>query len=99
MTNTDTALRAEVRSRIEAFVRQVCGFRGDITDDVSFTEIDIDSLELVALTQELQREYGVALNDERLLGLDRVGQAVDLVTQRITASRAVPSDAQGHGDK
>ncbi|ONI81481.1 hypothetical protein ALI144C_19350 [Actinosynnema sp. ALI-1.44] len=99
MTNTDTALRAEVRSRIETFVRQVCGFRGDVNDDVSFAEIDIDSLELVALTQELQREYGVALNDERLLGLDRVGQAVDLVTQRITASRAVSSDTQERGAK
>lgn len=97
MTDTDTALRAEIRSHIENFIRQVCGYDGAVTDDVPFAEIDIDSLELVAMVQELQRNYGVALNDERLLGIDRVGQAIDLVAVRVQAARDSASDTSEAG--
>jgi acyl carrier protein len=95
MTDVDTTLRSEIRSHIERFVRQACDYDGGpVTDDVPFAQLDLDSLELVAMVQELQRTYEVALNDERLLGIDRVGQAVDLVALRVQTARGQKSDSE-----
>lgn len=95
---TDTEVRGEIRFRVEEFVRKVCEFDGaELTDDTSLAEIDIDSLELVTLAQELQRDYGVALNDERLLGLELVGQMVDLVAARVEAARGAAAQIPGTG--
>jgi acyl carrier protein len=47
--------------------------------DATFEELDIDSLDLVELTQILEDEYGVRVESSQLEELTTVGQAIDLV--------------------
>jgi acyl carrier protein len=76
--------REEIHSLVVNFLAEVCSVdSATIKDDSRLADVDLDSLELVVLVQELQKRYDVALNDERLLGLDTVGQLVDLVVLRI----------------
>jgi acyl carrier protein len=58
--------------------------REEITRDKTFEELDIDSLDLVELLQIAEERYGVELDAEEAKDVRTVGQAVDLVVQRVT---------------
>ena len=61
-----------------------------IQDDTRFKEdLETDSLDLVALVQELEDRSGVRIPDEDALKIRTVGQAADYV-----ATRLEPSEAQ-----
>lgn len=53
-----------------------------ITRESTFEELDIDSLDLVELSQIVEAEYGVVLDGEDMKQLKTVGQAIDLITER-----------------
>jgi acyl carrier protein len=55
-----------------------------ITRDATFEALDIDSLDLVELAQIVEDEYGVVLKGEDLKELKTVGDAIDLITQRVS---------------
>ena len=61
-----------------------------IQDDTRFKEdLEADSLDLVALVQELEDRSGVRIPDEDAVKIKTVGQAADYV-----ATRLEPSEAQ-----
>jgi acyl carrier protein len=53
-----------------------------ITREATFVTLDVDSLDLVELAQIVEDEYGVALKEEDLKGIETVGQAIDLIADR-----------------
>ena len=60
-----------------------------IGEDTRFKEdLDADSLDLVALVQELEDQYGVRIPDERAAKIKTVGEAVDFVAAH--APQAAP---------
>ena len=60
-----------------------------IQDDTRFKEdLEADSLDLVALVQELEDRYGVRIPDEEAARIKTVGQAADYVSERLEQSEA-----------
>ena len=54
-----------------------------ITRDATWEELDVDSLDLVELSQIAEEEYGVALKTDDIKSINTVGQAVDLIVARM----------------
>lgn len=80
---------SDVRSQVEDFLHDVCGVdRGVVRDELRLDDVDVDSLEMVALVQRLQKRYGVPLQDERLLGLRTVGELVELVSTGVEQAQS-----------
>ena len=60
-----------------------------IQDDTRFKEdLEADSLDLVALVQELEDRYGVRIPDEDAARILTVGQAADYVATRLDQAEA-----------
>jgi acyl carrier protein len=60
-----------------------------IQDDTRFKEdLEADSLDLVALVQELEDRYGVRIPDEDAAKLATVGESADYVAARLEQSEA-----------
>jgi acyl carrier protein len=62
--------------------------RDEITRDKTFEELDIDSLDLVELLQIAEERYGVELDAEEGKDVTTVGQAIDLVVDRVAKVKA-----------
>jgi acyl carrier protein len=56
--------------------------RETVTRDATFQTLDLDSLDLVELTQMIEEEFGVQLESADVADLKSVGDAVDLVVAR-----------------
>ncbi len=55
-----------------------------ITLEANFADdLDSDSLDLVELVMALEEEFDVTINEQELEGIETVGQAFDLVTQKL----------------
>ena len=60
-----------------------------IQDDTRFKEdLEADSLDLVALVQELEDQYGVRIPDDDASKIKTVGEAADYVSARLEQSEA-----------
>ena len=54
----------------------------DVTPDATLEALDIDSLDLVELSQIVDEEFGVALKSADVAELETVGDAIALVVAR-----------------
>lgn len=54
---------------------------GDAQLSTTFEELDVDSLDLVELVRSLEDSYGIQVPDERLDGVESVGDAVRLTLE------------------
>jgi acyl carrier protein len=54
----------------------------NISRDLTFEILEVDSLDLVELAQIIEEEHGVALNGDDLGKISTIGDAVDLVVSR-----------------
>lgn len=58
-----------------------------VTEEARFKEdLDADSLDLVELVMGLDERFGIRVEDEELDGVLTVGQALDLVLSKASAS-------------
>jgi acyl carrier protein len=53
-----------------------------VTRDATFEQLDVDSLDLVELSQVIEEEFGVALKGDDVKDIKTVGEAIDLVVAR-----------------
>jgi acyl carrier protein len=54
----------------------------ELTDDKSFTDdLDMDSLDMVEMTVELEQELGVSFEQEKLAEIKTIGDLVALIEQ------------------
>jgi len=54
-----------------------------VTRDATLEEIDVDSLDLVELTQVVEETYGIDLDGADFKKIKTVGDVVDLVVTRV----------------
>ncbi len=56
--------------------------RSEITRDATFESLDIDSLDLVEMSQVVDEEFGVQVKGEDAQQLNTVGDAIDFIVAR-----------------
>jgi acyl carrier protein len=56
--------------------------------ETEWSELDVDSLDLVELVKALEDEYGIQINDEELKPIKGVGDAVALTIRLAEAQNA-----------
>ncbi len=57
----------------------------DIAEESNFKEdLDADSLDLVELLLQMEREYGFKVSDEEAAEIKTVGDAIDLILQKVS---------------
>ncbi len=80
-------LGTETQQRIEQRIYEILDTfgvdRSTMSRDATFTDLDVDSLDLVELAQIVEDEYGVQLTAEDAMTLQNLGDAVDLIASRI----------------
>ena len=79
--------RAELETKLmDLMARELDIPRDEITPEASFTEdLEVDSLGVVELLMALEDEFGVRISDDEAEGLTTVGEAIDLVDQKMKA--------------
>ncbi len=55
-----------------------------VKEDNNLAELGIDSLGMLELVGEMERELDVRIPDEQLVGLQTVAQLIELVERRVT---------------
>ena len=82
---TNTEVLQAIREELDAI--KVPGAM-EATEDQTWQDLDVDSLDLVELVKALEDRFGVAIADGRLKAIKTVGDAVGLV-QELAAQGAV----------
>jgi acyl carrier protein len=77
--------RAEIESKMRELLVEELGLDADkITMDATFEEdLEVDSLGVVELLMALEDNFGVSIPDEEAESIGTVGQAVDIVEQKL----------------
>ena len=76
MAVTETEVLEEIRDQLESI--KVPGAR-DATPDDTWSDLDVDSLDLVELVKALEDRFDVQIADPDLKGIASVGDAIALV--------------------
>jgi acyl carrier protein len=64
---------------IAAIVRSQDLDPGRVTPAATFEELGMNSLDAIALINDLEEQFGVAIPNEEAMGLSSVGQAVECI--------------------
>jgi acyl carrier protein len=77
--------RAEIESKMTELLVEELGLDADkITMEAAFEEdLEVDSLGVVELLMALEDNFGVTIPDEEAESIGTVGQAVDIVEQKL----------------
>ena len=75
---TNTEVLQAIREELDAI--KVPGAT-EATEDQTWQDLDVDSLDLVELVKALEDRFGVAIADGRLKAIKTVGDAVGLVQE------------------
>ena len=78
---TNTEVLQAIREELDAI--KVPGAI-EATEDQTWQDLDVDSLDLVELVKALEDRFGVAIADGRLKAIKTVGDAVALVQELAT---------------
>ena len=78
---TNTEVLQVIRDELDAI--KVPGAL-EATEDQTWQDLDVDSLDLVELVKALEDRFGVAIADGRLKAIKTVGDAVALVQELAT---------------
>jgi acyl carrier protein len=85
MTNDDQEERMteqDVLEKVRATLKEIkVPGADDATLETTWEALDVDSLDLVELVRALEDEYGIQVPDEKLDGVDTVGDAVRLTLE------------------
>lgn len=72
--------RDEIRDKLATIIQKETAYRGGVTDEMRLIEdIGADSLQLMAIVTSAESMFKVTISDEALFGIQRVGDAVDVV--------------------
>jgi acyl carrier protein len=81
---SSTATPKAVEERVFEILSTFGADPESINRDATFEDIDIDSLDLVELSQIVEEEYGVEVTSEDAEDLQTVGEAIDLIVGRMS---------------
>jgi acyl carrier protein len=78
--------RDEIRARLADIIHKETAYRGEVSDEMRLVDdIGADSLQLMAIVTGAETSFGITISDEALFGIERVGDAVDVVAAGMTA--------------
>ena len=79
--------RAELLTTITDLAVEILGVEpGSMTEEARFKEdLDADSLDLVEFVMALEERFDITVPEEEVEGVTTVGQAIDLVTEKLSA--------------
>ena len=77
-----TATPQAVEDKVVEEIAELGAERDEITRYATFESLDVDSLDIVELSQVIEDEFGVELKGEDAQRLKTVGDAIDLVVAR-----------------
>ncbi len=77
-----TITKEQIEERVTEAVASFGPEPEDVTLDATFESLDVDSLDIVELSQVIEDEFGVELKGEDAQRLKTVGDAIDLVVAR-----------------
>lgn len=80
--------REEIVERLRNVMKQSCPQAVDldsVTFDTMIATLGFDSLSMLDLIYDIQQEFGVEFEAERMVGISTVGQLVDFLLNEITA--------------
>ena len=80
MAISENDVLEEIRDQLEAI--KVPGAR-EATPDNTWTDLDVDSLDLVEVVKALEDRYEIQIADGRLKGIESVGDAIALVRELV----------------
>ena len=83
MAVTENDVLEEIRDQLESI--KVPGAR-DATPDDTWSDLDVDSLDLVELVKALEDRFGIEISDDDLKPIESVGAAIEL-TMRLAAAK------------
>jgi acyl carrier protein len=79
-----TVSKEQIEGRVKEALIEFGAEPDQINRDAEFEKLDVDSLDLVELAQISEDEWGVQIKGEDMEGIKTVGQAVDLVADRMS---------------
>lgn len=59
---------------------------GTLREDSVIADMGIDSLAMLEVVGEMERELGISIPDDMLVGIETVAQLLDVVQKRIAAA-------------
>src|SRR5919112_1930539 len=81
----------EIRDQLESI--KVPGAR-DAAPDNTWTELDVDSLDLVELVKALEDRFGITISDDDLKPIESVGDAISLTMRLVEVKEGSPARAR-----
>jgi acyl carrier protein len=88
MVVTENDVLDEIREQLEAI--KVPGAR-DATPDNTWSELDVDSLDLVELVKALEDRFNITISDDDLKPIESVGDAIVLTMRLAEAEEGAPA--------
>ena len=77
-----TATVEQVQTVVYDALAELGPERDQISDDATWEELDVDSLDLAELSQVVEEKFGVRLKGDDVAQIKTVGEAVDLIVAR-----------------
>lgn len=81
-----TVTKEQLEQRISEALVEFGAEADEIKPDATWEQLDVDSLDLVELAQIVEDEYGVELRESDMEKLETVGDAVEMVAERLPSS-------------
>lgn len=88
MAVTEEQVLGEIREQLKTL--RVDGWE-DATPESTWSELDVDSLDLVELVKALEDEYGIEISDDELKPIESVGAAIDLTLRLSSEKEGTPA--------
>jgi acyl carrier protein len=79
---TSTVTRDQIEERLIDAITTMGPEREDVVRDATLEDLDIDSLDLVELSQIAEEEWNVELRSDDMKNIVTVGDALDLIVSR-----------------
>lgn len=78
----------EIRDQLEAI--KVPGAR-EATTESTWTELDVDSLDLVELVKALEDRFDITIADDDLKPIESIGDTIELTERLVKAKEGAPA--------
>ena len=85
---TENDVLEEIRDQLESI--KVPGAR-EATPDNTWSELDVDSLDLVELVKALEDRFNITISDDDLKPIESVGAAIELTMRLADAKEGSPA--------
>ena len=77
-----TVTAEQVQPVVYDALAEIGADRDAITNEATWEELDVDSLDLAELSQVVEEKFGVRLKGDDVAQIKTVGEAIDLIVER-----------------